>query len=376
MKKIKILFFIDSLEHGGIQSMMKNYFEKIDRNLFEIEVLSLEKADTSGYYNWLISEGFKVHLLEGINLNSIIGQLLYMKKLKDFFIYNNDFDILHMNGSSKNFLLLKIAKKNKIPVRIVHSHNTRYQTTNKLQISIGQILTKPLLKYSNAYFAASEIAAKWMFNDTKDVFVLPNAVDVERFKFDGELREKLRKEMNLTNKFVIGNIGRFVHQKNHKKILDVFNRLLQTKKNAYLILAGNGELQDDMKRYVEYLGIKSNVKFLGFRKDINNLLQVMDCYIMPSHYEGLPVVLSEVQATGLSGVVSDVITKEISINANVKFLDLNNSNDIWAQQIKNQQINNIERKAMGEFFEKSYFNIDNSIALLEEQYKSLVNDYK
>ncbi|MGL9729310.1 glycosyltransferase [Enterococcus sp. DIV0756] len=372
MKRVRVLFFLDSLENGGIQAMMKTYFGKINRKKFDVEVLTLETSEESGYFEWLRSSDFKVHVIEGVNLRSVKGQFLYQKKLHSFFKNNEYFDILHMNGSSKNFFVLREAKKSGIKVRIAHSHNTRYQTTSKLQIFLGNILKFPLSHYSNSFFAASNIAGKWLFGETRKTFILPNAINTKKFYFDSSCRKMIRKEMGLENKFVVGNVSRFVYQKNHKKIIDVFNKLLMKNPDAYLVLIGSGELRKATEEYTKELGIRDSVLFVGFRSDIERWLQVMDCYIMPSHYEGLPVVLEEVQATGLPSIVSTAITNEVAVIEHIKFINLSDSDEEWAFEVNRFHNKEIDRKNASEIFKASNFNIDNSIHLLENKYLELV----
>ena len=150
--------------------------------------------------------------------------------------------------------------------------------------------------------------------------------------------DKVRKELQIENNFVIGHIGRFNLQKNHKFILEIFKRILQKEKDTVLLLAGNGELEEDIKKMARELKIESNVRFLGVRKDIERLYQAMDIFLMPSLFEGLPLTGVEAQASNIKCFFSDTITKEVIITDNTKFISLNESAEKWAKEILENRV--------------------------------------
>src|SRR5690606_4659996 len=164
------------------------------------------------------------------------------------------------------------------------------------------------------YFSCSNHAANWLFGTKmKEVTptIVPNAVDVKRFQFNPEIRNRLRTELNGENRFIIGHVGRFEKQKNHEFLIDIFYEIKKRKRNGMLVLVGEGILQSRVERKVKQLGLENDVKFLGVRKDIPELLQAFDIFLFPSLFEGLPVVLVEAQAAGLKSIVSNTITKEV-----------------------------------------------------------------
>ena len=145
------------------------------------------------------------------------------------------------------------------------------------------------------------------------VVLINNAVDSEKYAYNPLLREELRQELKLGNKFVVGHIGRFCNQKNHLFLLKVFTMLQREKNDSCLLLVGDGEQRNSIEKEVDRLGLTSNVVFLGIRSDIDKILQVMDVFVLPSLFEGLPVVGVEAQAAGLPCVISDSITQEMKI---------------------------------------------------------------
>ena len=215
--------------------------------------------------------------------------------------------------------LVSCAKKADIPVRISHSHNTVTRFDFKWPI---KILYKYLLRLvATDYVACGIDAGKYLFG--KEVKVIHNAIDVDKFKFNGKARNKLRKELNIENKFVIGHVGRFEPQKNHNFLIDVFYEYQKRDNDAVLLLIGNGSLEDKIKEKVKQLDIQDKVKFTGSISNVNEMYSAMDLFILPSFHEGLPVVGVEAQMSGVTCVFSDNVTKEVKFNENVFYISLN-----------------------------------------------------
>jgi len=169
--------------------------------------------------------------------------------------------------------------------------------------------------------------------DEKKVFLLKNAIEIEKFKYDEEIRKNKRKELNINDDtLVIGNIGRFVSVKNHSFLIDVFNEVHKKNKNSLLLLAGQGPLRGEIERKVEKLDLSKNVIFLGQRSDVNELYQSMDIFALPSLYEGLGMVLLEVQANGLRAITSVFVPKEVNISKEITFKEMSSIYD-WVDEI-------------------------------------------
>ncbi|WP_261179251.1 glycosyltransferase [Anaerobacillus sp. CMMVII] len=187
------------------------------------------------------------------------------------------------------------------------------------------------------YFACSKKAGEWLFGQeiasTKELTVLNNAVNVEEFGFNQIDRMKVRRELKARDSLVIGHIGRFNKQKNHEFMIDIFKEVHEKLPNAILVLVGEGHLRVDIEKKVKKIGLEENVRFLGVRKDIANLMQGFDLFLFPSLFEGLPVVLVEAQAAGLNCIVSDTITTETNVTGRLNFLSLNDPPSVWADTI-------------------------------------------
>lgn len=226
--------------------------------------------------------------------------------------------------------------------------------------------------FATDYMCCSELAGRWLFGnkeyDKGNVYLLNNAIDLDKFKYDEEKRKEKRKELNIEDStLVIGHVGRFVEQKNHRFLIDIFNEVHKQKENSILLLAGQGPLMEEMKEKVKILGIEDSVKFLGQRNDINELYQAFDVFCLPSLYEGLPVVGVEAQATGLLCIFSDDMTKEIKVLDTTEFLSLKQSAEEWTYTILKKSKSFKRKDTQKEITDKN-FNIKNEIKKLEREY--------
>ena len=293
----------------------------------------------------------------------------YLKFLKQLF-REKKYRIVHSNINTLSVFPLYAAKKAGVPVRIAHSHSTSNPREWKKNLMKNAL--RPFSKvWATDYFACSELAGRYLFGDKTfdkgEVKIIRNAIDVEKFKFDPEARKKLRKEIGIKDDdFVVGHIGRFVEQKNHRFLIDIFAEVKKEKKNAKLVLVGQGPLREEIEEKVKNLGLEKDVFFLGQRSDTNKLYSVFDVFCLPSLYEGLPVVGVEAQANGVPCVFSDKITKEILVSPYTQMLPIDSTKD-WCLKI-------IEQKRNPKYKMKD-FTIDNEQKNLTNHYidKSKIN---
>lgn len=304
---------------GGVEAVIMNYYRHIDRSKVQFDFICDEDS-TNIPYEEIEKLGGKVILCPPY-------QKLpkYLKFLKQLF-REKKYCIVHSNINTLSVFPLYAAKKAGVPVRIAHSHSTSNPREWKKNL-MKNALRPFSKKYATDYIACSELAGRYLFGDkafeSGKVKIIRNAIDVEKFKFDPEARKQLRKELGIkSDDFVIGHIGRFVEQKNHRFLIDVFAEVKKQKKNAKLVLAGQGPLREEIEQKVKDLGLEKDVFFLGQRNDTNKLYSVFDVFCLPSLYEGLPVVGVEAQANGVPCAFSNAITKEAIVNTNVKLIDI------------------------------------------------------
>lgn len=340
--KIKILQVVPSLSMAnGVAACICNYFINMDKKNFEFTFATLNDKD-HGRYEIIEKNGGKiVELYKNKNI------IQYIKNINNF-LKNNRFDIIHCNVANTGAIFLYFAKKYNVNVRILHSHATSSsdKILNKIRNDFILIFTK---KFANVYFSCSEAAGNAMFKNKK-FWVLNNCIDYNKYKYNEIIRKNLREKYNITNDFIIGNIGRLCKQKNQKFLID----LLATLPTAKLMIVGNGALESYLKDYSRLKNVEDRIIFTGSINNTNEIYNAFDLFALPSVYEGLPVVGVEAQANGLPCIFSNNITNEVKINNNVKFIDLNIEK--WAKNIKT-----IKRVEVTEFSEKFDIRVQSKI---------------
>lgn len=370
-KKVKVLYFVDRLLRGGIQSFIIDYVSHMDFNKVQIDILVLDDGHNYELEDKLQKSGVHLYKLQNIWLRKPADFPKYLKALDCFFAKHHDYDIIHMHSSSKNVFVLQKAKKYGIPVRIAHAHNTKFQSQNKTKQILGDILKLPLRKAATHYFACSNAAGQWMFGkklfESGRIQIISNAIKVDDFVFHQETREKMRKSLGIEHSFVIGCVGRFAPQKNHLFLIDVFCKIHTTNADAVLLLVGDGELRPQIEQKIKDLKLENSVILAGFRNNVNDFLQAMDVFVMPSLYEGLGIVLIEAQASGLPCVVSDIVPKEAIITDLVESVSLKENVATWADYILQLQ-HGFKRKDMSQQIKAAGYDIDDSAKKLQEFY--------
>ena len=263
---------------------------------------------------------------------------------------------------------LKAAKKANIPVRIAHSHNTSIDKDFKYLLK--QYFRSRITTVATDYCTCGQEAGKFLFGN-KDFAFIPNAIEVDKFLYDKDLRNKKRAELGIKDEFVVGHVGRISYQKNHKLLIEIFNSLLKLERNALLILVGVGEKEEEIKKQIHELGLDSKVKFLGNRSDVNELYQAMDVFVMPSFFEGVPVVGIEAQFSDLPCIFSDRVPKEVKFNSKTQFVKLEAALDEWVKSI--ERTKNIERNSNAKDLQNSQYDIKVAHSILENYYLDIVN---
>lgn len=368
-EKVKVLYFVDRMRHGGIQQLAVEIAKHMSKDI-QMDFLVLNDGQTYPLEDTIKELGYNLYKVNAW-IYKPTDYMNYYREIDKFFKSHHDYKVVHINTSSKNFLILKIAKKYKIPVRIAHSHNIGFQSKSKAQILMGNMFKPLLKKYATDYFACSKLAGEWLFGkknvENGKVKIIHNAVDYQKFKLNKEVRKNIRKDLNIDDKIVIGHVGRFTNQKNHTFLIDVFNEIHKKNKNTVLMLIGIGEKEEEIKEKVKSLNIEQNVLFLGFKDNVNELMWAMDVFLMPSLYEGLPVVGVEAQATGMPCIMSkDVVTDEVKITSGVKFISLNEPAEKWAEEILNSDL---KRKNTEEELKNAGYFIDDMAKELADFYK-------
>lgn len=358
MKKIKVLHFELDDNIGGIEMFIYNLYSHIDREKFQFDIVT--RRDNPA----------KKHELEelGANIIKVSSYKKIFKYIKDVNeILENGYDVVHIHKNSASIILpFILSSKHNVKNIISHSHNTAPNGGVILKF-LHYLNRNKMYKLSNVHLACGKEAGCWMYGK-KDFIQINNAIDLERFKFNEVLRKEIRDKYNLNGKHVIGHIGRFVYQKNHSFLIDVFEKVAEKDKNAILLLVGEGKLLEDTKEKVRKLGLKDKVLFVGSQKDIYKFYQGMDAFVLPSRYEGLVIVMIEAQASGLSCVISKEVPIETKILDNVVCMDLNENVDVWAEAVINSVKNGRYVNATKEV-EKAGYSLEKEIEKVVKIYE-------
>jgi len=318
--------------------------------------------------------GGRIYHTPGLNPAKYPEYLKFMRKL---FHEHPEYKIVEAHNGALGVYALHAAKVSKIPVRIFHAHGASITKDWKLPIKL--VCKACLPTNMTHHFSCGVEAAKCYFGqkvvDENDYVLIPNAIDVERFIYNPEIRNKIRKENDLENKHVVGHVGRFMAQKNHTFLVDVFADVLKIDSQAHLVLLGDGELMDEIKRKAEDLGISEHVTFVGNVGNANEWYQAFDCFVLPSIWEGLPVVGVEAQAADLPCVFSSAITREIGLSQYAKFVPLTESVSVWAKTLSDALQQN-ERNDNTKLITEHHYNIAFEAKKLQERYLQLAGEVK
>ena len=283
-EKIIIAHIMGKWNGGGVESVVMNYYRNIDRNKIQFHFLCDEDS-TDIPYEEIEKLGGKVIVIPPYQ-----KLFKYQKELYRIFKENN-YKIIHSHINALSVFPLRIAKKAGVPIRIAHSHST--SNKKEWKKNILKMILRPLSKlYANNYFACTEYAGKWLFGkkvvERKELNVINNAIDLKKFEFNENTRKALREELGIKDDtLIIGHVGRFMKQKNHEFLVEVFNEVYKKNQNTLLILIGQGPLLSEIKEKAINLNIEDKIKFIGQVTDVEKYYNIMDIFLFPSIYEGL-----------------------------------------------------------------------------------------
>ena len=375
---IKVLYVLnDTIKYGGTEAVVLNYYNHMDRNEISIDFMihtTIEEAESNERVRALKATGAKVFVVTPRRISVSRN----IKEIRNI-LANNKYDIVHSHCDSVNYLILKLAKKAGIKVRISHSHNTavpvRKDSYKDYLHDIYLYYCRTMIRYAATdYMACSKEAAEWLHgrNTVNDNYILKNAIDTERYKYDKAIRDEIRKALDIhDDEIVIGNVGAFRGQKNHIFLLKLFSKLNMENSKYRLLLVGDGELRSDIEEYAYEYGIGDKVIIYGETSFTQKLYQGMDVFVFPSLFEGLSVALIEAQCSGLKCLVNDIpqISKESFLTDEITSLECGNLN-IWTDAILNCNYNT--RQSYSEVISEKGYDIVVQAKKLEEYYKSKV----
>ena len=363
-KPIRVLMLVANLRvSNGVVSYAMNYYRRINHNHLKMDFCLLDDVPTP-YYDEIKNCGGNIYVLPNLKK---IGS--HVKKCHEI-LKDGNYDVIHDNSLLMTFPMMKISKQY-VPVRILHSHNSKLGETEKKEKRNARFLPF-LISEANAYAACSDLAAKAMFGNSEYEFI-PNIVNAEDYHFDVAVRQRIRHDMNVGNKKIIATVGRVAAQKNPFFALDVFDLVAERIPDAEYWWIGSGPLDKEVISYAGHLKHGDRVRFLGSRDDMTELYQAIDLFFLPSIFEGLPVTGVEAQAIGLPCVISDSVTKEMVYTDLVEFVSLNRSKEDWTNTICEKLAGIFERRSREADLLQSKFSSTNAGEFLEDYYRRLIH---
>ncbi len=361
---IRVLHMLASMNRGGAEAMIMNYYRHIDRSRVQFDFL----LTTPGHYDYeeeIKALGGHIYRVSPLTKSRPRD---YMNDVDRFFKEHPQYHIVHSHTSSKSFFPLRLAKKNGVPVRIAHSHSSKAE--QGINGIIRKALRFPLRTVATNFFSCGEEASVYLYGEKiakEKAVVVPNAIDARQYRYESGQAQNIRQGLGIDNQLVIGHVGRFFPVKNHMFLIEVFHAVKRLHPGSRLLLVGDGELKETVRARARELGIEQDIIFTGVRGDVPQLLKAMDVFVFPSLNEGIPVVMIEAQASGLKCFMSDSVPSQCVITQNVKRLPLSQTPEYWAREILRVK-DGYERRDMCPEVEKAGFDIRKNAKWLEEFY--------
>lgn len=366
-----VLHVMSAADAGGISRVVLNYYRAIDRTKIHFDValttdsigLDAEKMKKLGINFFRIplkSNGIKAY-------EDALEKLLRSKK----------YQAIHVHENETSYVALRVAKRAGVPQRIAHAHTSSPYTSIKSEL---RRLSGCLLNcyYATNMIACGELAGNRVFGKNnmrkKKAVVLPNAIRAEEYCFDPKKRKKIRQELGVEDKFVVGVVGRLSPEKNIAAAIGIAEEYHSKNKVIVMLCVGNGELEEELKNKVSIENAEGYISFLGRRSDVNDLNSAFDVLLMPSIYEGFPVAAVEAIDSGLPVLLSDTITKELAICEGVQYLPLNDKSK-WVEALDRIFMSSGQDRTKGvETIRKNRLDIKDTAKELENIYLQFENE--
>ncbi len=364
----KILHMTPPEVSNGVYQYIFNHLPILSQKGYEFSFLTKSAEDlrqTKEYKRY----HFPVYQLNNTQRDGREG---FIKEIQG--ILHHDFDAVHLHTSSwRGFLIEEIAMEMGVSKVIVHAHSSGIDFSDTAERELiwkdhSYYREQFSMKYATDVCACSKVAADWLYNEQipRDrIQIMPNAVDVKKYRLDKSVRESMRKSLGVEKYTVIGNVGRYSYTKNQEFLVRAFAKACKKNDKLFLIMIGQGERISVVQSLVEHLNMTKNIRCLGWRDNIEAYLQAMDGFCLPSRFEGLPISVVEAQAAGLQCLVSDTVTRETDLTGMVTFLPL--EEECWADAMAGLSIDK-DRCTLDEYFDRAGFSIEASCDRLMSLY--------
>lgn len=364
---IRVLNLFTIMNRGGAETMVMNYYRKIDRTKVQFDFM-VHRQERGAYDDEIEALGGRIYRMCSIYPQNIFK---YLRMLNVFFEEHKEYRIIHSHMSELGYFAFQAAQKAGIPVRICHAHNTPvfFSETfvEKIKRIPREILARKIRPITTDFFACSLDSGYWLFGKDKHIVLMKNALDVSRFVYKKDVATVIKKKYHWENKFIVGHVGRFCPQKNHQFLIEVFYEIQKEQPDSILILFGEGELKEQIQHKVKNLALEDKVIFMGNRSDVCTFYQVFDVFLFPSLYEGFGNVLLEAQTAGVMSYTSKYVVPEtVHVSSLLNYIPLSSSVIEWKNIILKQR--KYEKKDMTDIIRKSGFDVTDNASWLCEFY--------
>lgn len=369
----RIAIVMGKMHSGGKKNLVMEYYRHINREKIQFDFIC--DADSNAVPKEEIeSLGGRVYKVAPYQ--NIFKNLSDIKKI----CKKNKYKIIHGYNGTMNVFAMYIGWKCGIPIRINQSISMAHREDKKTVI---KKVLKPFSTIFSTHFVANgEACGRWQFGnklfDEGKVRVFKTVIDTNKYCYNKTLRTKTRKKFGIENNIVIGHIGRLTEQKNTLFLIDIFNEIYKKEKKARLLIVGDGNLREAMFEKIKNLGICDAVVYLGRREDIHQFYNAMDCFLLPSLYEGVPVVGVEAESCGLPIFFSTEISKESNACDDIGyFISLDKGAEIWADTVLRQTKKNIDTRCdHRELVKEAGFDSAKEGKKLTEYYLEVLKNFK
>lgn len=350
---IRILQITGGMNIGGIENFIMNVYRNIDRDKIQFDFL-IHQEEKQIFEEEILALGGKIYRIHSFRS---CGFFNYVKSLNKFFKEHSEYKIVHSHYNEISGIILLSAMWNKIKYRVSHSHTAYPKYNNFLEKYFAKILIILIKIVSNKKLSCSKEAGEWLFGKTSSFKIMKNGIDLKKFLFDIEKRKIFRKNLEIeNNELALVNISRLTYQKNHSFLLEIMKKLNEVDSKIKIFLIGDGELEETLKQKIEKEKIE-NIKFLGSRKDVSEIINSMDIMVFPSFAEGLGIVAIEAQSNGLQVLASENVPKEADMDLGLfKSLSIEDV-DIWVKEIlkiKNSLVRQQEKEQIEKILQSKY----------------------
>lgn len=326
---MRVAQIVGKMVSGGVEAVVMNYYRNIDKNKIQFDFFA-DSDSTNIPRSEIESLGGKVVIIPPYQ-----DLKHYIPEMIDRFRLGN-YKIVHSHINTLSVFPLYAAKKASVPIRIAHNHSTAGKGETKKNIL--KYMLRPFGRMFPTNLAAcTKYAGEWMWGKKAyangEITIFNNAINIDMFKRNNAARDRIRNELGISDKFVLGHVGRFCYQKNQEFLIDILAEVKKKKHDAVLMFVGAGNTMDMVLSKAEKMGLKDSVLFLGIKDDVADYYSAMDIFILPSRYEGLGMVAIEAQCAGLPVIASTDVPEETKVTDNIIFLNLSDGAEKWSSYV-------------------------------------------